>query len=90
MRGFGSGVGNHDAALSGRRRARHGRNSCARSVVPRVLGQDLAEMSLAEDQHVIKALVAKCPHKSFPLMSHPAGAAPLRRESFGRLARRYP
>jgi len=26
-------------------------------------------MSLAEDQHVIKALVAKCPHKSFPLMS---------------------
>ena len=31
--------------------------------VPRVLGQDLAEVLLSEDQHVIQALAAKGSHE---------------------------
>jgi hypothetical protein len=31
--------------------------------VPGVLGQDVAEMLLAEDQHVVEALTAKRPHE---------------------------
>jgi hypothetical protein len=34
-------------------------------IVPGVLGQDLAEMSLAEDQHVVKALAAQRAHEPF-------------------------
>jgi hypothetical protein len=46
------------------------------AVVPRVLGQDLAEVPLAEDQHVVQALAAKCsrePSASFRAKStsHP-------------------
>jgi hypothetical protein len=33
-------------------------------VVPGVLGQDVAEMLLAEDQHMVKALAAKRPDES--------------------------
>jgi len=32
-------------------------------VVPGVLGQDLAEVPLAEDQHVVQALAAQRPHE---------------------------
>ena len=32
-------------------------------VVPGVLGQDLTEMPLTEDQHVVQALAAKRPHE---------------------------
>jgi len=32
-------------------------------IVPRVLGQDLAEVPLAEDQHMVQALAAKCSHE---------------------------
>jgi len=34
-------------------------------IVPGVLGQDAAEMSLAEGQHVIRALAAKCSRQPF-------------------------
>jgi len=34
-------------------------------VVPGVLAQELAEMPLAEDQHVIQALAAKRSHEPF-------------------------
>jgi hypothetical protein len=33
--------------------------------VPRVLGQDLAEVLLAEDQHVVQALAAEGSHEPF-------------------------
>ena len=32
-------------------------------IVPHVLGQDVAEMPLAEDQHVVQALAAKRAHE---------------------------
>lgn len=32
-------------------------------VVPGVVGQDLAEMPFAEDQHVVQALAAQCAHE---------------------------
>jgi hypothetical protein len=32
-------------------------------IVPGVLGQDLAEMPFAEDQHMIQALATKCAHE---------------------------
>jgi hypothetical protein len=32
-------------------------------IVPGVLGQDLAEMPLTEDQHVVQALAAECSHE---------------------------
>jgi hypothetical protein len=34
-------------------------------IVPGVLGQDLAEIPLAEDQHVIQALTAQRSHEPF-------------------------
>jgi hypothetical protein len=34
-------------------------------VMPRVLGQDLTEMTLAGNQHVVEALAAKCSHEPF-------------------------
>jgi hypothetical protein len=34
-------------------------------VVPGVLGQDAAEVLLAEDQHVVQALAPQCSHEAF-------------------------
>ena len=34
-------------------------------VMPRVLGQDLAEMTLAEDQHLVQALATERAHEPF-------------------------
>ena len=33
-------------------------------IVPRVLGEHLPQMLLAEDQHVVQALAAQCSHES--------------------------
>ena len=42
-------------------------------VVPGVLGQHVAKMLLAEDQHVVQALAAKCSRE--PLRERVRGAA---------------
>jgi hypothetical protein len=45
-------------------------------VVPRVLGQDLPQVPLAEDQQVIETLAAKGAYETVPRRRSPAGTGP--------------